>query len=453
MTHLTKEKKLQIAKRYLNEMISYRELAKQVGIDHSTLRYWVLLVRYHGDQAFSFPYTNYPSAFKMRVIQFITEKNYSIREASAIFHLPDPSMLRKWKKKWETVGVGAIEPKEKGLSIMTSNQRKNKDKSNSQNPSVEELIEELEYLRMENAYLKKLKGLSSGRTITNQIKAKVIYELRNDFPVIKTIKIAKMPRSTYYSLLKKWNQPDPDRKWKRRISFIYRRHSGRFGYCRITDVLQEKGYQINKKKVLRIMRDLGLKCIVRMKKYKSYKGEVGKAAPNILNRDFRAQKPNQKWVTDITEFKVFGEKLYLSPILDLFNSEVITYTLQSRPTFDLVDRMLAQGLKYVKEGDELLLHSDQGWHYRMPKYRRTLKEHKITQSMSRKGNCLDNSVMENFFGILKSEFLYLQEFESIEHFKAELEKYIYYYNHLRIKSRLNRKSPVAYRVSTEVIAA
>jgi putative transposase len=270
--------------------------------------------------------------------------------------------------------------------------------------------------------------------------------------VTRTIKVAKMPKSTYYNLIKKWSQPDPDRKWKRRINFIYRRHSGRLGYRRITDVLQEKGYSINKKKVLRIMRDLGLKCIVRMKKYKSYKGEVGKAAPNILNRNFSAQKPNQKWVTDITEFSLFGQKLYLSPILDLFNGEIITYTIQSRPTFDLVEMMLAQGLKHVNEGDELLIHSDQGWHYRMAQYRRTLKEHNITQSMSRKGNCYDNSVMENFFGILKSEFLYLQEFDSIEHFKDELEQYMHYYNHLRIKSRLKRKSPVAYRLSTELAA-
>ena len=159
MAKFTKEYKLQVAKRYLNEMISYRELANQVGVDDSILRYWVMLVRHHGDQAFTFPYTNYSSAFKLRVIQFITEKNYSIREASAIFHIPDPCMLRRWKKQWETAGVDALEPKEKGLSTMSSNQKKNKVKSNSSNQSVEDMKKELEYLRMENAYLKKLKAL------------------------------------------------------------------------------------------------------------------------------------------------------------------------------------------------------------------------------------------------------------------------------------------------------
>jgi putative transposase len=202
---------------------------------------------------------------------------------------------------------------------------------------------------------------------------------------------------------------------------------------------------VNQKKVQRIMRELGLKCIVRMKKYRSYKGTVGKIAPNILERNFNATKPNEKWVTDITEFKLFGEKLYLSPMLDLFNGEIITYTVDSRPVYTLVSGMLDQALEHKTDEDTLLIHSDQGWHYQMPQYQQTLKEQNITQSMSRKGNCYDNAVMENFFGILKSEFLYTEEFDSIEHFKAELDQYIHYYNHKRIKAKLKGMSPVRYR--------
>jgi transposase InsO family protein len=193
------------------------------------------------------------------------------------------------------------------------------------------------------------------------------------------------------------------------------------------------------------MSELGLKSIVRMKKYRSYKGEVGKTASNILDRNFKAEKPNEKWVTDITEFKLFGEKLYLSPMLDLFNGEIITYTIDSRPRYTLVKTMLEQAFDRLKDKDKLLIHSDQGWHYRMPQYQHALKEHKITQSMSRKGNCYDNAVIENFFGILKSEFLYTQEFDSVEHFKQELAKYIDYYNHKRIKAKLKGMSPVQYR--------
>jgi putative transposase len=200
------------------------------------------------------------------------------------------------------------------------------------------------------------------------------------------------------------------------------------------------------------MRELGLKSTVRMKKYRSYKGTVGKIAPNILDRNFHATQPNEKWVTDITEFHLFGEKLYLSPILDLFNGEIIAYSIEKRPVFPLVTKMLHKAFDRLNEGDTPILHSDQGWHYQMAKYQHLLKENHITQSMSRKGNCLDNAVMENFFGILKSELLYNQEFESMEHFREELDKYIYYYNYKRIKAKLKGLSPVQYRVQSSVAA-
>lgn len=200
------------------------------------------------------------------------------------------------------------------------------------------------------------------------------------------------------------------------------------------------------------MKELGLKSLVRMKKYRSYKGKVGNIAPNILDRKFNAEKPNQKWVTDITEFKLFGEKLYLSPMLDLYNGEIIAYTIDSRPTYSLVSEMLEKSFKRLSEEDELLIHSDQGWHYQMKQYQHALRERSITQSMSRKGNCYDNAVIENFFGIMKSEFLYLNEFESVEHFKQELEKYIEYYNNKRIKAKLKGLSPVQYRIQTLIAA-
>lgn len=152
------------------------------------------------------------------------------------------------------------------------------------------------------------------------------------------------------------------------------------------------------------MSELGLKCLVKVKNYQTYKGEIGKTAPNILDRNFEAKKPNEKWITDITEFKLFGEKLYLSPMLDLFNGEIIAYTIDSRPTYSLVSGMLEKSLERLTEEDELLIHSDQGWHYQMKQFRHTLKKHNITQSLSRKGNCYDNAVIESSFGILKSEF-------------------------------------------------
>ena len=266
------------------------------------------------------------------------------------------------------------------------------------------------------------------------------------------VKFAEIKRSTYYDLVKKMNRPDPDADLKAEIQAIYDEHEGRYGYRRIRDELANRGQKVNHKKVQRIMRALGLKCIVRMKKYKSYKGTVGKIADNILNRNFKAEAPNEKWVTDITEFKLFGEKLYLSPVLDLFNGEIITYTIGSRPTYSLVSEMLEKALERLPEDHQLLMHSDQGWHYQMKQYRHSLQSRGIVQSMSRKGNCHDNSVMENFFGIMKSEFLYLKEFESIEHFKEELKKYIHYYNTKRIKAKLKGMSPIQYRLHAQLAA-
>ncbi|WP_310587381.1 IS3 family transposase [Emticicia sp. 21SJ11W-3] len=180
-----------------------------------------------------------------------------------------------------------------------------------------------------------------------------------------------------------------------------------------TDVLhyyfEKKGIVINYKTVLRLMQFLGLKSIIRVKKYKSYKGEQGKIAPNVLNRVFKANQPNQKWATDITEFNVAGRKLYLSPVIDLFNQEIISYELSKRADFKCVITMLEKALKKSDRQTPLLLYSDQGWHYQMKQYRYVFEKSGVTQSMSRKGNCLDNTIIENYFGILKSELFYLNK--------------------------------------------
>lgn len=248
------------------------------------------------------------------------------------------------------------------------------------------------------------------------------------------------------------NQPDKYSEVKEVIQQIFEEHQGRYGYRRITLELRNRGYVLNHKTVRRLMREMNLVCLVRITKYRSYRGKVGKIAPNILERDFQATKPNEKWVTDVTEFHLHGEKLFLSPILDLYNGEIVAYNVEQRPVYPLVSKMLDNAFEILKEGDSPILHSDQGWHYQMKQYQKALKEQGITQSMSRKGNCLDNAAMESFFGLLKSELLYLKEFKSMEHFKQELENYIHYYNHKRIKEKLKGMSPVQYRIHAQEVA-
>ena len=210
------------------------------------------------------------------------------------------------------------------------------------------------------------------------------------------------------------------------------------------------GLQVNHKSVQGLMQLLGLKSLVRPKKYRSWRGQFNTKVANVLDRQFQADRPNQKWVTDVTEFNVRGDKLYLSPVLDLYNGEIVAYETQRRPRMPLVSNMLKKALAKLKGKDAPLLHSDQGWQYQMPAWQRQLAERGLTQSMSRKGNCLDNAAMESFFGTLKSEFFYLNEFDSVEQLEDGLRQYIHYYNHERIKSKLKGLSPVQYRTQPSV---
>ena len=266
------------------------------------------------------------------------------------------------------------------------------------------------------------------------------------------LEFAGVPKSTFYYHLKKMKRPDKYEEVKALIKEIYHENEGRYGYRRITLELRNKGHVINHKTVLKLMRECSIKSRVRISKYRSYKGEVGKVASNVLQRNFKADKPNQKWVTDVTEFSLFGRKLYLSPILDLFNGEIVSYNISERPTFQQTMDMLDKSFEKIPDNTNLILHSDQGWQYQMRKYQYRLRQKGIIQSMSRKGNCLDNAVIENFFGLLKSELLYLKEFSSFEHFRKELEDYIDYYNNKRIKCKLKGLSPVQYRIQSQRVA-
>lgn len=258
--------------------------------------------------------------------------------------------------------------------------------------------------------------------------------------------ISGLARSTYYYYISSDRKPDKYTPVKARIKELYDQNKGRYGYRRILSCLRAESIIINHKTVQRLMKALNLCCKVRLKKYKSYKGEAGKIAPNVLNRSFAANEPNRKWVTDVTEFGLLNEKIYLSTVLDTFNGEIVSYNVSKIPNFQLVKNMLEIALEKRDVPVGLILHSDQGWHYQMKAYQKILADRGIVQSMSRKGNCLDNAVMENFFGHLKSELLYIQKFTSIEHFISELHEYIRYYNNDRIKLKLNGLSPVQYRL-------
>lgn len=260
-----------------------------------------------------------------------------------------------------------------------------------------------------------------------------------------------MAKSVYYYWLKASSKADPYQGAKEHIAQIFNTHRGHYGYRRVLLGLRNQHQYLNHKTVQKLMGQLGLKSTVRPKRYQSYKGSVGKVAPNLLERKFEASKPNQKWVTDMTEFNIKGERIYLSPIFDLYNQEIISYEIANRPQISSVMQMLQSTFKQLGPKDKPMLYSDQGWQYQMGQYRQALQKQGVTQSMSRKGNCLDNAVMENWFGVMKTEFFYRKRFESVESFKTELQEYIHYYNHDRIKQKLKGLSPVQYRTQSLVL--
>ena len=265
------------------------------------------------------------------------------------------------------------------------------------------------------------------------------------------LQLSGLARSTFYYYLKEQNT-DKYEKEKKEILDIFNANKGRYGYRRILMVLRNNGYSINHKTVLKLMNCLGLKGKQRKNdKYHSYKGEVGKVADNLLKREFYAEKPFEKLTTDVTQFKVCDEKVYLSPVMDLFNREIVSYSISLSPNLEQVRDMLDGLFKKLPSTATPIFHSDQGWQYQHAEYQQLLSEHNITQSMSRKGNCMDNGAMENFFGRLKVEMFYGEKFESVNAFIDELKRYIYYYNNERISMKLKGMSPVQYRTHSLAI--
>ena len=264
------------------------------------------------------------------------------------------------------------------------------------------------------------------------------------------LQISGLSKSTFYYTLSKSDKDDKNKEIINKIKEIFFHHKERYGYRRITLELRNQGYIINHKKVYRLMVKMGLKPLKRNKrKYSSYKGTVGKIAKNYIDRNFYADKPNKKWYTDITEFNLRGEKAYLSPILDGFNGEIISYNISKNPNLEQINDMLNKAFDN-KNLEGLILHSDQGWQYQHKSYQQRLKNKGIKQSMSRKGNSMDNGLMENFFGIIKTEMFYDQEdnYKTLDDLIRAIDNYIGYYNYNRIKVKLKGLSPVQFRLQS-----
>jgi transposase InsO family protein len=272
--------------------------------------------------------------------------------------------------------------------------------------------------------------------------------LRQFYKLEDLLRVAGLARSTFYYQCHAAKRVTPQSAIEPKIRAIYEEHKGRYGYRRITAVLcNSMDEPVNHKCVQRLMQKMGLRALIRAKKRSRHVLGISDAhVPNVLKRDFCASAPNQKWATDVTEFNVSGNKLYLSACMDLYNGEIVAYQMARRPVYELVASTLKVALSRTDFTAGLVVHSDQGWHYKMQPYRSMLAQSGVKQSTSRKGNCFDNAAIESFFGTLKAEYFHLVRPSGIEELEAGVHDYVRYYNHERIKLRLKGLSPVQYRL-------
>ncbi|EJL6624051.1 IS3 family transposase [Vibrio cholerae] len=444
----TSEFKRKVVLHYLNSSDGTKRTAAKFNIDHGAVRRWTEHWKASGEDGFTITTKRYTAEFKEEVLLWMMENNESSRKAAAKFKIAAACTVSRWARLYREGGIMALRNKPKGGSVAQKSKKPRKELIPPY-PTFESAEEELAYLRAENAYLKKLACLSSGKT---KEKAQIVVGLRQHHKLSTLLYIAELPRSTFYWQVKSMAKKSPYESEAQRVKELFHHHKGRYGYRRITLALRREGCQLNHKTVLKLMRQQSLASNLRNKKYRSYKGTYGKVAPNRLERNFHAKAPNQKWVTDVTEFKLKGKKLYLSPVLDLYNSEVIAWNMETHPNMNLVTKMLDDALGKLQPGESPILHSDQGWQYQMVGYQSKLEAVDVKQSMSRKGNCLDNAVVENFFGLLKSEYWFNEEYEDTDQLRNAIDEYIHYYNHERIKVKLNGLSPVEFRTQTMIAA-
>ena len=363
---------------------------------------------------------------------------------SAISAGVEPSLLSQWVRCYKMKGYQGLAAQRKGRPPKEPDMNMKKkivpaELTPSEREELIRLRAENEYLRTENEVIKKRIEIG---------KAALVKELRGKgYALNNLLEAIGLSRSTYYYEIGKTDAiKERNADLSSEITNIFNENKERYGVRRVYQELLNRGFQVNHKRVQRIMNQLSLKGKRPKEKYHSYKGDVGKVADNIINRDFSTEKPLQKWTTDVSQFNLPWGKCYISPILDMNTNEVISYNLSLSPNMAQVKDMLNKAFKRFPSVQGLIMHSDQGWQYQHVFYREELKKHGIIQSMSRKGNCYDNCIMETFFGRLKNEMFYGFEknYPSFEIFSKAIADYIDYYNS-RIQAKTKWMPPSKFR--------
>ena len=442
-------------------------LSKKYGLSGSKIRYLCRLIDTHGFDAIRHKFTKYSREFKLAAIKRVLDGGESIKAVAIDLGLTTDSILSQWIKSYIQNGYNVVTNKKGRPSTRDKEKEDSRRAGEGERAPSRAAVEENHRSRI----LKKIVCLNSrGRKEEKEQLTEAVTELRQELKcsldfILETINsndsLPHLPRSDYYY----WKERmDPDIKNSNlidAISAIYTANHKRYGYRRITLQLKNDGWTVNHKAVKRLMSKLKLYGVTPRAKYKSYKGDFNGTVDNKLLykkidtkkhrteyiRDFSTSGFNEKWTTDVSEFHIAAGKLYLSPILDMHNREIVSYNISKSPSYMQITDMLNKAFNKFTDLSSLIFHSDQGWQYQMFQYHKALRERGITQSMSRKGNCLDNSPMENFFGKMKNEMFYGHEYEfkSLEQLQKAMEKYIDYYNNERIQVKLKGLTPCQAR--------
>ena len=365
--------------------------------------------------------------------------------------------IYSWYRKYQKFGVAGLMSSKK--QIKRENIDFNTEPSKQQ--EISELQEQIKQLQMEVDVLKEALNLlkkDPGINITelkNREKAVIIDAVEDKYSLHQLLKCLCMAKSSYYYQRAVMKQSDKYAEIRIRIKIIFQENRNCYGYRRIHGELKKIGITVSEKIVRRIMKEEHLTVPTkRMKKYSSYKGEITPEVDNIINRDFHAEQPNTKWLTDITEFAIPAGKVYLSPVIDCFDGMVVKWNIGTTPDSILVNKMLEDAIGTLLPSEHPLVHTDRGCHYRWTGWIERMQAAGLTRSMSKKGCSPDNAACEGFFGRLKNEMFYGRSWVgvSMDDFINEINSYIEWYNTKRIKQSLGYMSPAEYRHSLGLTA-
>ncbi|WP_241880276.1 IS3 family transposase [Corynebacterium diphtheriae] len=415
-----------------------RAVANRLGVRREQVRHLEDRFRLHGRLCLVSKRTKRQYSFDTKMEILRRHQTGELKsDLAKEYGLSSPNLISHWVWQVNKGGSDALQPKPKG-----------RPKGSGQSvPMTEEdtLRRENELLKAEVAYPKKIAGLEG---TTTRLKVEAIITLKSEHRLDDLIAVSGLARSTFFDHQRRFDLPDKYADLKTQIKKIFHDSNTTFGYRRVWRALRNNNTIVNKKVVRRLMRQQGLVSKIRRKKYNSYRGTVSHIADNVLGRRFIQDAPNKVWVSDVTEFRVAGTKVYLSPVMDLFDRTILAHTLSTSPNTQLTSRSLADAIAMFSPGKGLIVHTDQGFQYQHASWRNLIESVGGVQSMSRKGNCYDNAVMENFFGHLKSEMYHDVYFTSVDELCQAIDEYILWYNTYRLQERFKGLAPMQYRNQT-----